>query len=284
MQFWRTYNNKVYPLHSVGRGKMGWPTSDPMYIPDEYLEAKDFVILRTCFGLGDWGIISAFPRKLKEKYPDCKVWIPSKKLLTTMFGDYSKQWGNWSDAYNVVHNIFDNNPYVDGFVDSYEGEIFNDHYRLYGVAGEDVALLEQMMKFWQFDDFTDIDPELYWSDDEVELGNKIIKEHCDGEFGTLLLSEKYAGDGKELIQEKIDEHDLPMFYWTKSPGVDIRFKRCLDLRNVNIRIQLYIKSKAKFNVGNQSGVNDTISKYAPTYSLARVGNIGSNFLKSEIYL
>ena len=88
MQFWRTYNNKVYPLHNVSRGRMGFSAEDPSYIPDEYLDSGNFVILRTCFGLGDWGIISAFPRKLKEKYPDCKVWIPSKKLLKTMFGDY----------------------------------------------------------------------------------------------------------------------------------------------------------------------------------------------------
>lgn len=284
MQFWRTYNNKVYPLHNVSRGRMGFSAEDPSYIPDEYLDSGNFVILRTCFGLGDWGIISAFPRKLKEKYPDCKVWIPSKKLLKTMFGDYSKTWGAWSDAYNVVHTIFDNNPYVDGFIDSFEGEVFNDHYRIYGEHLEDVPLLEQIMKFWQFDNFEDIDPELYWSDDEIQLGNRIIEEHCDGEFGTLLLSDKYEGDGEGIIQSKIDEHDVPMFYWTKSADVGIKFKKALDMRHIDIRIQLYIKSKAKFNIGNQSGVNDTIAKYTPTYTIGRVGNIGSNFIRSEIYL
>ena len=53
------------------------PLEDPYFIPDEYLDKKEFIILRTCFGLGDWGIISSFPRKLKEKYPDCKVYTPS---------------------------------------------------------------------------------------------------------------------------------------------------------------------------------------------------------------
>lgn len=284
MQFWRTYNNKVYPLHSVSRGRMGFSAQDPSYIPDEYLTRGEFIILRTCFGLGDWGIISAFPRKLKEKYPNCKVWIPSKKLLNNMFGDYSKNWTLWSNAYNVVHTIFDNNPYVDGFIDTFEGDVFNDHYRIYGELLEDVPLLAQIMKFWQFDNFDDIEPEIYWSVEEIELGNRIINEHCDGEFGTLLLSDKYKGDDSDVIQDKIDEYDIPMFYWTKDRVTDIKFKKALDMRHINMRIQLYIKSKAKFNIGNQSGVNDTISKYTPTYTIGRVGNIGSNLIKSQIYL
>ena len=120
-----------------------------------------------------------------------------------MFGDYSKSWNAWSDAYNVVHDIFDNNPYVDGFIDSFEGDVFNDHYRIYGERLEDVPLLEQIMKFWQFDNFEDIEPELYWSDEEIKLGNQIIKEHCDGEFGTLLISNRFDGVGVEKIQQKL---------------------------------------------------------------------------------
>ena len=90
MFFWRTYNNKVYSIEEVH--KLGLPVNDPSYIPNEYLEQKNFVVLRTCFGVGDWGIISAFPRKLKEKYPDCEVWIPSSKLLREMFGHLEQNW------------------------------------------------------------------------------------------------------------------------------------------------------------------------------------------------
>jgi hypothetical protein len=32
--------------------------------------------------------------------------------------------------FEVVHTIFDNNPYIDAFIDSFEGEVFNDHYRI----------------------------------------------------------------------------------------------------------------------------------------------------------
>ena len=69
--FWRTYNNQLFDVGEVDQ--LGFHISDASYIPDEYLNAQNFVILRTCFGVGDWGIISAMPRKLKERYPDCKV-------------------------------------------------------------------------------------------------------------------------------------------------------------------------------------------------------------------
>ena len=75
-----------------------------------------------------------------------------------------------------------------------------------------------------------------------------------------------------------------MFYWTKSPEIDgLEFTKALDMRHIDTRIQLYIKSKAKFNVGNQTGVNDTIANYTPTLTVARP-NLGSNIIRSQIYL
>ena len=279
MIFWRTYNNKVYSVGEVT--ELGFPLTDPSYIPDECLEAREFIILRTCFGVGDWGIISAFPRKLKEKYPDCSVLIPSPKLLREMFGHLEQNWSSWDDPFEVVHIIFDNNPYVDGFIDSFEGEVFNDHYRI--TDGGDVPLMEEILKFWQFDDFSDIEPELYWSDVEKEFGDNIIKDHCDGELGTLLISNRFDGVGIEKIQQKLDEYNLPMFYWTKSADVGLNFKKALDMRHIDTRVQLYIKTQAKFNVGNQTGMNDTISNYTPTFTLARP-NLGSNIIRSQYYL
>lgn len=279
MVFWRTYNNKVYSMGNVNQ--LGFPLNDPSYIPNEYLENQNFTILRTCFGVGDWGIISAFPRKLKQKYPECKVWIPSPKLLREMFGALEKNWSSWSDPFQVVHTIFDNNPYVDGFIDSFEGDVFNDHYRI--TDSTDTPLMEELLRFWQFDEFKDIEPELYFSDKEKSLGNEIIKQYCDGDFGTLLISNRYNGDGKDKIQKKLDEYNLPMFYWIKSSNIDLNFLKILDMSDIDIRTQLYIKTQAKFNVGNQSGVNDIIANYAPTFTVAR-GNLGSNIIRSEHYI
>lgn len=280
MIFWRTYNNQV---HSIGEvDKLGFSQDDPSFIPDEYLQQKDFVILRTCFGLGDWGIISAFPRKLKEAYPDCKVWIPSPELLRKMFGHLEKNWSSWSDPFRVVHTIFDNNPYVDGFIDSFEDDVFNDHYRIYK-GDEDCPLIEQMLRFWQFDDFSNIDPELYWTDEEKHLAKDIIKNHCDGEFGTLLISNKYKGEGKEKIQSILDKYNLPMFYWMSSDEWGFNFSKSLDLNHINVRIQLLIKSLGVFSVGNQTGANDIIPNYTTSYIVPRE-KLGSNFLKKVKYI
>ena len=87
----------------------------------------------------------------------------------------------------------------------------------------------------------------------------------------------------EKIQKKLHEYNLPMFYWTKSVDAGLEFNPALDMRHINTRIQLYIKTKAKFNVGNQTGVNDTISNYTPTFTIARP-NLGSNIIRSQFYL
>ena len=281
MQFWRTYNNKVYAVSNTDT--LGFPSNDPSFIPDAYLDAGNFIIMRTCFGAGDWGIISAMPRKLKEEYPTCKVWVPSPKLLREMFGKLEKNWSSWDDPFQVVHTIFKNNPYIDGFIDSFEDDVYNDHYRIYDINNPNVPLLEQILHFWQIEDVSDIEPELYWTDDEKTLGDTIINEHVSGDFGTLLISNRYEGEGRDLIQSKIDEFDLPMFYWLKDPNVEFEFNKALDMRHIDTRIQLYIKSRARFNVGNQSGMNDTISNYAPTYTVPR-GELGSNYIRSEIYI
>ena len=280
MVFWRTYNNKLYPTQEVD--KLGFHINDSSYIPDEYLEQENFIILRTCFGLGDWGIISALPRKLKEKYPNSKVWIPSPKLLKEMFGELSQNWSSWSDPFQVVHTIFNNNPYVDGFVDSFEGDVFNDHYRIYK-NDESIPLIKQMLRFWQFDDFNNIDPELYWTDKEKELANNIIQNHCNGEFGTLLISNKYKGEGKEKIQSILDNYNLPMFYWISSNEWGFNFNKCLDLNHLNVRIQLLIKSLGTFSIGNQTGANDIIPRYTKSYIVPRE-KLGSNFINSVKYV
>ena len=100
-KFLRVFDGKLYEAGETL--KLGFEESEGLRIPDEYLEGKEFTILRTAWGIGDWGIISAMPRLLKEKYPDCKVYIPSKKFIKNTFGIDS----------NMMNVVFENNPYVD---------------------------------------------------------------------------------------------------------------------------------------------------------------------------
>ena len=73
-------DNKLYHTGEVDR--LGFEESK--HRMDEYLD-KEFMVMRAN-GLGDWGILSSLPRILKEKYPDCRVYVPSPKLLDNLFG------------------------------------------------------------------------------------------------------------------------------------------------------------------------------------------------------
>jgi len=287
MIFYRILDNKVYSAYETD--KLGFSMKDPSYVPDEYLKNKEFIVMRTCHGVGDWGILSAMPRLLKQKYPNCRVYIPSQKLLKKMFGKPTS-WKWWSNPYKNVNVIFDNNPYVDGFVDDISGDIFHDHYRIYDDDDTDIPLVNQMLKFWQFteDEMEDSRPELYWSDKEIELGDKIIKEYVgDKEFGGFLITHTYPFDKDELFIKILKDNPIPYFYYTPIPLEETSFnfiERALDLRHIDVRMQLYIRSKARLNVsGYQNGLTHTVARYTKNYQLQRDFPIGSNCIKGETY-
>ena len=76
---------------------------------------------------------------------------------------------------------------------------------IYDKDNTDIPLVEQMLKFWQFEEseYKDSQPEMYWSDEEKELGESIIKEYVgDNNFGSLLISDRFKSD-----ETKLDEPD-----------------------------------------------------------------------------
>ena len=120
--FWRINNNYLDPIFETPN--LGFPIEDPSFIPDEYLDKKEFIVFRTCHSIGDWGIISAMPRLLKQKYPDCKVYIPSAKLISKIFNGFNN-WNHWDNPFNNVELVFKNNPYINGFIDNSPQETSN---------------------------------------------------------------------------------------------------------------------------------------------------------------
>ena len=288
-RFWRIFDNTLYSTGEVLN--LGFEESEGLRIPDEYLEKQEFMIFRTAWGIGDWGIISAMPRLLKQKYPDCKVYIPSSDFIKKLFDVNT----------NIVESVFKNNPYVDGFKDDINGEIFHDQYRIYNNKRTDIPLVEQMLKFWQFgeNEYKDSQPELYFSDNEKELGDAIIKEYVgSGEFGCLLVSDRFGTlmgkPNKKTLDRETQEitkflknNNLPYFYYTYKPIKNTPFNfidKALDMRNIDLRIQLYIKSKAKLNIGNQCGTNHLVVRHSDVYEVQRQFPIGSNLVKGETYL
>ena len=248
------------------------------------------MVLRASDGIGDWGIISAIPRLLKQKFPDCQVLVPTKSYLKNLFGK----------DHNNVHVIFNNNPYVDEFVDEVSGEVFHDHYRIYDKNKTDIPLAKQMLKFWQFTDneMSDCQPEMYWSDEEKEFGDKIINRYVDGDFGFLLVSKRFGTQfgkhhqesydkDKKVMTKVLKDNPLPYFYWTHKPLRQTEFSfinSALDMRNIDLRIQLYIKSKAKINLANQCGVNHSIVRYSKCYESQRQFPISHNFISGVNYI
>ena len=288
MIFWRIIDNKLHAIKDTDN--LGFEESEGLRIPDEYLKEKKFMVLRASDGIGDWGIISAIPRLLKQKFSDCKVLVPSKNYLKNLFGK----------DHNNVHVIFNNNPYVDEFVDEVGGEVFHDHYRIYDKDNTDVPLTKQILKFWQFneEEMNDCQPEMYWSDEEKEFGDKIINRYVDGDFGFLLVSkrfgtqfgkhhhESYDKDTKVMTQV-LKDNPLPYFYWTHKPLRETEFSfinSVLDMRNIDLRIQLYIKSKAKINLANQCGVNHSIVRYSECYESQRQFPISHNYISGVNYI
>ena len=288
MIFWRIIDNKLHAIKDTDN--LGFEESEGLRIPDEYLKEKKFMVLRASDGIGDWGIISAIPRLLKQKFPDCQVLVPTKNYLKNLFGK----------DHNNVHVIFNNNPYVDEFVDEVSGEVFHDHYRIYDKNKTDIPLAKQMLKFWQFSDneMSDCQPEMYWSDEEKEFGDKIINRYVDGDFGFLLVSKRFGTQfgkhhqesydkDKKVMTKVLKDNPLPYFYWTHKPLRQTEFSfidSALDMRNIDLRIQLYIKSKAKINLANQCGVNHSIVRYSKCYESQRQFPISHNFINGVNYI
>jgi hypothetical protein len=263
--------------------RLGFSLNEPKYIPIEYLENKTFIIFRTCHSYGDWVILSAMPRLLKQKYPDCTVIIPSPECIRKFFSP-----DNWmnkhENPFNNVIEIFKNNPWVDGMIDSipYGYPIYHDHFRLYDENNPDVPLIQQMLKFWRFEEheINDCEPELYWTPEEITQGDIIIKNLFSSDnFGFLYIDDSFFYSigmeefeiqrRRDLIQKEIYNHDLPWLYFSASDNFRYHSKnKVIDIKQIQmtLRIQNYIKSKSKIIIGHQGGYGtDCMSRYTQCY-------------------
>ena len=269
--FFRIIGDKLY---GIERDTLGFDVSDPSYIPDNYLDNQEFLVMRTCHGLGDWVIISAMPRLLKEKYPNCKVYLPSKKLLQNIFGDMLKTWGYGTfDAGDVVNTIFKNNPYVDGFVDEFNLEVFHDHYRIFDKDNDKIPLVKQMLRFWQFKDeeMTDVSPDFYPTEEEIEWFTHF---HDYDEYGYISASSTFGDTGApDVMIDKIkSQTDYTWYYYGEVSLEESYFsflKNVVDIKSLglDIRQQQMLKINADVNFGNETGMNLWTAKYSKTYIL-----------------
>ncbi len=201
--FFRIFDNKLY---GIQRENIGFSVNDAMYIPDEYLENKKFMVMRTCHGIGDWVLLSGMPRLLKEKYSDCKVYVPSSVMLKKIFGEMLNNWGYGTfDASKISEIVFESNPYVDGFVDEIDGEIFHDHYKIFDESNDKVPLLKQMLMFWQFkdDEMLDTTPDFYPNEEEKEWIKRFTQRWELDKYSYISVSSTFGNtsDSNILIEQ-----------------------------------------------------------------------------------
>ena len=271
--FFRIFDNKLY---GIQRENIGFSVNDAMYIPDEYLENKKFMVMRTCHGIGDWVLLSGMPRLLKEKYSDCKVYVPSSVILKKIFGEMLNNWGYGTfDASKISEIVFESNPYVDGFVDEIDGEIFHDHYKIFDESNDKVPLLKQMLMFWQFkdDEMLDTTPDFYPNENEKEWIKRFTQRWELDKYSYISVSSTFGNtsDSNILIEQikRKDSGDMKWLYYGEVPldKSPLNFLDAVEIKelNLSIREQQYLKVNAKYNFGNETGMNLWTPKYSETY-------------------
>jgi len=296
------YNEYFQSIAQVSR--LGYPSTSDVRISFEYLENGQFILFRTCHSYGDWVLLSAIPRLLKQKYPNCTVAIPSPECIAKYFSPDAWLYKH-DNPFNNVIEIFKNNPYVDGMIDEIpQGvPIYHDHFRIYDSENADIPIAKQMLKFWRFEDneMEDCLPELYWDEEEIKEGDQLIKQMFgEEEFGFLYIddlffiqnpeySDERIEEKRKVIQQEILKHDLNWFYYTHNGY--FRYETNNKVLNVkdfkmSLRIQNYIKSKSKLIIGHQGGYGtDCMPRYTQCHVIPLwPGTIAEHVLIGTHYL
>jgi hypothetical protein len=274
--FFRIFDDQ---LHGFQTDEIGFSINDPSYVPDDVLENQRFVVMRTCHGIGDWVVLSSIPRLLKEKYPNCRVYVPSKKLMKKIFGDMLNTWGYKSfDASTISEVVFNNNPYVDDFVDEFKDEIFHDHYKIFNPDKDEISLAEQMLRFWQFEDdeMVDTTPDFYPTDSEKAFLKDFVSHYeLNDNYSYISVSSTFENTAEpDVLLDKIKKKDsdgMKWLYYGEVPLDDsmLNFLDAVEVKNLNLNIrqQQMLKVNAKYNFGNETGMNLWTAKYSETYVL-----------------
>lgn len=294
--FFRIVNNRVVDAEPVNT--LGWNTNEEHFTaPEEYIEKGQFIIYRTVFGVGDWGIILSMPRLLKQAYPQCKVYIPSRQLLESTWG-HSNRHNNWLNPYDIPTELFKNNPYVDGIVDEWNTEIYHDHFRLTDGSVND-SLVLQMLRFHgvNVNQNTDYLPDLFFSDIEKEQF-ETIKQSTFGNSKYIAfsarrslqeLSDAHSNVSKaeyllSLVSQLTKEYtDTPSLTFN-STGLDFNLNTKLSAEGIPLRLLLYLISHADYAIGQQTGVYDTCSRYTKVKVVPHSNELAENYLKSVNYI
>jgi hypothetical protein len=281
--------------------KLGFTNSPLTYLKRE---DKFFIpFLRTCFSLGDWGIISRLPEILKTYYPNSKIYLPTTECILNYFEPFFKE-GNWKESNPnpelTPQWIFKNNPYIDGYFNTkdIQGEIFTDHHRINNDKINE-PLVEKIAKFFNIpEDFIqsiDTTPKLYFTQDEISKAKSLIK----GEYGCLLLGSRinnfnYQWEFDHYLKPYAEKYKhIPVFYYSSfdlnNTWWDEYFPNRISFNELKLtfREQLCVKSLALFNIGYQAGITDSVAGNCNeiiTLTPYTEDKLGSNIIRGVKYV
>jgi len=313
MQQWVIKNDKLQSLGEVPY--LGIP-KDKVKEVGTFPEDYDgwFPFMRCCYSIGDLGITSGIFEALKIKYPKIKIAFASVEFTDHIFGKgWTSRW-NYSKSMTGSDNvniIMANNPYIDKIFNPGEFDVvFTDHDRSYTelihdgdmIRSCDEPLAEQILRRFGFtdEDFKTISaaPKLYFSDNEIEESEAIIKKYVGNEeYGCILLASRVETlKNKEWEGEK---HIFPYLEKYKNKPVFIYSERDIsnttwneyfpnryhfDQLGISIRHQMYIKQKALFNAGYQAGITDACSGETDNIILCPYKSIRENCIRGNRYV
>ena len=240
------------------------------------------------YSIGDWANISGVFEVLKKDNPNTIFEIPSAKLLKEIAPNY-QNWGTDKyDASEYINLIYQNNPNVT-IVDKFTSKPITDHFR--AQVNIEIPLAEKiLLRFGYIPDELgkrDCTPKLYLSKEEIDnvkntsygcllFGSRLKDLKGRWDFDHYLF--KFAEQYKDSLVYYYSEFDLKDTEW------DELFPIRYDLSRLNLREQLVIKSRAKFNIGYQAGMNDAVSRHSNNIILTPYDNVKENIIRNVKYI
>ena len=314
MHQWTIENDKIqfvkevdylgYPYEQIKNGKVAT-------LPKDF--DGWFPFMRMCYSLGDLAIVSGIFEALKTKYPKIQIAWPTNEYIEELLGDYLKSW-NYSEDMTWKENVFTilhNNPHIDYFFEKGEFDtVFTDHERSYtGLVHDgvmirscDEPLAEQILRRFGFtdEDIKNIDskPKVYFTQEEIDKCENLIEKYVGShDYGCLLFSarvEKYRGRWKEdhLLYPHVEKYkNSKVFYYSqfdlKGTEWENIFPESYDFTKLglSLREQIYLKQKAKFNVGYCGGVTEAASGHgSDMISLCAYPTVKENCVRGSTYV
>lgn len=308
MRLYKIYKETCYDM-GVEVDRLGYYKNDveiPFVSRDQPMT---IAFTSTSFSIGDWGILSALPKYIKKMYPNSTFVVPDPSLSYKIFKPLFDS-GRWAsiikNPWNVPYMIWGNNPYIDHWIKpgNWEYEIFTDHYRIWDSKDNyNEPLVEQILRAFGATDEEltqwDTRPKLYFTPEEIKECDQIINQYVgDSLYGCLLFGGRVKSlqgrwDFDSVLFEDAEEYShMPVFYYSQFNFKDTEwnsiFKTAINFLDLNLTLkqQLYIKQKAYFNLGYQSGMTDAISgggsKIIALSPYNEIG-LGSNCIKGVKY-